>query len=158
MKKYIISLVLLITASVVSAQVTTEYSEYEKRALDNVIKKEVVNNSLVLSLEDSKYFWPLYEEYNTTLGEMNEQYITLLTKYSDKRENITWQESMTIYEDMQTIKEDMLDLEAKYYKKMRNKIDPVKVVDYFNVEREIKLRVMNEVADEVSEVAALERN
>jgi hypothetical protein len=123
------------------SQETSIYNNYEVKILKES-KKTFIKKNIVITNEEAEYFWPLYEKYNEKSEELNDKYLALLEEYSEKKDAITFSEAMDIWEEIMDLKNNSLKLEREYYKKMINKISPVKIVAFFNLERKLRSKVI----------------
>ncbi len=155
--KYTFLLLFVFMLSIVAkSQETPNYKDLENKVLkDN--KKSVVKKSIVITNEDANFFWPLYEEYNSKLNNLNTQYITLLKEYSERQGVLNFDQAMDLWEETMDVKQKLLKLDKKYYKKMVEGMSPIKVVSYFNIERELRTRIEIQLLSQMHEtVASLE--
>jgi hypothetical protein len=125
------------------------YKKLEKNALD-ADKIFLIKKAIVITNADGDFFWPIYREYNSKLEELNNRSIALYSDYIEKKDDIVFSQAMDLLEEMMAIDQDLLKLEKKYYKKMVNGMNPVKVVAYFNLEREVQLKIRLEMIKEFS--------
>jgi len=123
------------------------YAKLEKKALD-ADKIFLIKKAIVITNADGDFFWPLYREYYSKLEELNNKNIALYSNYIEKKDNITFSQAMDLLEESMAIDQDLLKLEKKYYKKMINGMNPVKVVAYFSLEREVQLKIRLEMIKE----------
>jgi len=140
MKNVYLVFVLLLLGFFGKAQVNYSYHEIETQVLKED-KKAIITKHIVITNEDAELFWPLYEEYNEQMKALNDEYVVLLQDYTKKHGKLTFSEAMDIWENVMDIKGDLLKLERRYYRKMINTMSPVKVVTYFDLEREVKSKV-----------------
>ena len=125
------------------------YIQLEKNALD-ADKTFLIKKAIVITNADGDVFWPLYREYNSNLKELMDKNIEAYINYIELKDKITFSEAMDLLEENMALDQDLLKLEKKYYKKMVNVMNPVKVVTYFNLEREVQLKVRLEMIKEFS--------
>lgn len=137
MKKVIIVAVLSFFALNISAQETT--------ALDSVMqasfraeKKALIKEALKLTEEESKVFWPLYEEYNKKMEEENNDMIEVVNKNASKLDSLTDDEAEEIWKKKISNDYALIKLEKKYFKKMLRILPGGKVVRYFQAENKIR--------------------
>ena len=153
MKNSFLLLFVFMLSIVAKSQETPSYNELENKVLkDN--KKSIVKQSIVITNEDADFFWPLYEEYNSKMNNLNNQYIALLKEYSEKQGELNFDQAMDLWEGTMDVKQGLLKLEKKYYWKMIEGMSPVKVVTYFNLERELKAKVEIELLSQIPETVA----
>jgi|LGVF01.1.fsa_nt_gb hypothetical protein len=148
MKKLIIITVLSFFALNISAQNTP--------ALDSVIqsnikaeKKALIKHALVLTDQESKEFWPLYDEYNEKKFELNKGIIDLVMKNAEKLDSLTDEEAEEIWREKMDFDYKMIKLEKKYFKKMLKVLPGGKAVRYFQAESKIQSMISAQEAVEI---------
>lgn len=152
MKNYFLFVFIFLFAIVAKSQDSSYYNDIETSILKDD-KKSIIKRSIVITNEDAEVFWPLYEEYNFKMKSINDQYVNVLKEYTDRHGELTFAEAMDLWEEGMDLKQDLLDLEKRYYKKMINCMSPVKVVTYFGIERELKAKVDIEHLKQISELS-----
>jgi hypothetical protein len=139
MKNTFLILVALLFSLGASAQEDSLYVAQKKKE-NQAEKKALIKEAIVITNEEQEVFWPLYNEYNSKMEVLNDQYLILSKQYNNSRDKLSYSEVMDLWEEMMDVKQQLLKLERKYYKKMINQISPVKVVNYFEIERDAKIR------------------
>ncbi|MCK5906680.1 MAG: hypothetical protein KAG37_03770 [Flavobacteriales bacterium] len=127
------------------------YKKMEYKVLD-ADKKFTISKNIVITNADGDLFWPLYKEYNSKMEELNNEFIAEYSDYIEKKDELVFSEAMDLVESMMSIDMDLLKLEKKYYKKMSNIMNPVKVAAYINFERKVQLEIRLEVIKEMSKL------
>ncbi len=155
MKKYALILFALVFSLSAKSQDNTAptYQSLERAVLQGVSNQFTIKENIVITNDDKDFFWPLYKEYKSKLEDLNNEYISIYANYASKKnaDAIVFSEAMDAYEDMIKIDRDLLKLKRKYFKKMSDKINPVKVVAYFNYEDSLQLKIRLELIKEMSE-------
>ena len=152
MKNLFLLLFVFLFSIVAKSQGTASHNDFESKILKDD-KKSIIKRSIVITNEDAEIFWPLYEEYNFKMKSINDQYVLVLREYTDKHGELTFAEAMDLWEEAMDLKQDLLNLEKRYYKKMINGMSPVKVVTYFEIERALKAKVDIELLKQIPELS-----
>lgn len=153
MKNTFLLLLALTLSIAVKSQESPSYNQLEGKVLKED-KKTIVKQSIVITNEEADFFWPLYEEYNIKMNDLNTKYISLLMEYSEKQGELNFDQTMDLWEDTMDVRNKLLKLEKKYYKKMVQEMSPVKIVNYFNIERELRAKTEVELLNIIPETVA----
>ena len=145
MKKSIL-VVLAISFSTLSfGQNFKDFLEVQSSALKTE-KKALVTQVMNFTEEESKVFWPLYNEFQTKLGELNQQRFELIVQYAENFDSLTSDMAVNLMSENLKIKEEMAHLDKKYFKKFEKILEPKRAVKYFQVELDIQLAVNGQLA------------
>jgi len=112
-------------------------------------KKEIVKDVLELTDEQSKIFWPIYDEYMAELVPFNKIFVKTITEYMDKYETMTDADADRLYKNYFVVDESWLKLKKKYYKKMHKVLPAKKVVRYFQLENRLRTMVLSDLTIDI---------
>jgi hypothetical protein len=148
MKKLFVIAILSIFALNLSAQ--------ETPVLDSVMeanfkaeKKALIKEAMKLTDEESKEFWPLYEEYNNKMMEISKEMLVVINDNAENIDHLTNDQAEDIWKEKLDHDYAMYKLQKKYFKKMLRVIPAVKVVKYFQAENKIKSLMNVQMAVEI---------
>jgi hypothetical protein len=148
MKKVLLVVAILFCGFWGMSQNTLQYIEVLEEVLQKE-KKAAIAEVMMLTEEESKPFWKLYNKFNKELVEIESKRIDLIKKYMKNFENLTEDAVDDLWESYFDIEEDRLDLFRKYYKKFRNILPKEKAARYFQAENKVAALINYELADEV---------
>ena len=98
MKKFGLSIIVLLFTTYSFAQNVGKYLESQKGVLKKE-KKEMDKDVLELSDDQSKVFWPIYDEYMAELKPFNNILVNTITEYMDKYETMTDEDAYRLYKN-----------------------------------------------------------
>lgn len=132
-------LVLLAITTLLSANSLTATQEIIKEQL-RVQKREVM--SLNVAINDSastSTFWQIYETYEASLAELNEQYVAVLSRFGEQYETLTNEQAHSITTDILKIRKQREKIIAKTYKQLAKKVSPIVGSQFLQVDHRIRL-------------------
>lgn len=142
MKKYIIvSIVLLLTISTVNAQ-------FFKQSDIDIYKGDVAKQAkglvkahLDLTEDQSKVFWPLYDEYRVDSDEILDEELKILEDYLMNYYILKDEKALELMRKSNELRRNKLDLQEKYLEKM-SKFLPAKLVGkFFQIDHRLELMI-----------------
>lgn len=139
-------LCLFVTASF--AQSETDYLEYSRSVL-NAEKKALVSEALQLSDQQSEVFWPLYNELNSKLYEIEGRNYKIILDYADNYEKMTDEKAEELWKSFRKNEMERQKLIDSYFNKFKAKLPAGLVVRYFQVENKIDLMVDASISLEI---------
>jgi hypothetical protein len=135
---------------------TLNLSAQETPVLDSVMeanfrteKKALIKEAMKLTDEESKEFWPLYEEYNNKMMEISKEMLVVINDNAENIDHLTNDQAEDIWKEKLDHDYAMYKLQKKYFKKMLRVIPAVKVVKYFQAENKIKSLMNVQMAVEI---------
>ncbi len=148
MKKFTLSIVLFLFISYAFSQNVGSYLESQKKVLKKE-KKEIVKDVLELTPDESKVFWPIYDQYMNELKPFNQIWVNTIKEYIDKYDHLTDEDAKKLFNNTILVEESKLRLKKKYYRKMVKVLPPQKVIRYFQVEKRLWAMINNELTIEI---------
>lgn len=123
---------------------------------NKILKKEkvlLVKETLKLSNEEAVLFWPLYEEYNQQLIEIEIQHLELVERYRESFQYLNDE----LADDFWTSKLENINqynsITNEYYQKFKEVLPAHRVAQYFQLEYKIRLLVHAELTEEIPLIA-----
>lgn len=148
MKKSIITLVILIFGISVFAQNLDDFMEVQRGVLKTE-KKAVVAEAMSFTEEESSVFWPLYNEYNEKMYELNTKTYNVIKDYAANFETLTDEKAVSLMNSAMHIEKELSSLEKTYFKKFQKILPGKKAARYFQLENKIKSLIAAEMALEI---------
>jgi hypothetical protein len=148
MKKLVLSLAFALLAGVVFSQSNNDYMEVERAALKTE-KKALIADAMQLTEDESKTFWPLYNEYNEKLYLINTKVYELIDKYAKEYDKLSDEQAIELWNENIKIKKEAAKLETAYFKKFQKIISGKKVLRYFQAESKVDALIAYELAAEI---------
>ena len=148
MRKLVLSLAFMIFAGVAMSQTSHDYVEVERAALKTE-KKAIVAEAMQLTDEESKVFWPLYNEYNEKKYVINTKVYNLILKFANDYETLSDEAAIELWKENMKVKNEKARLESTYFKKFQKILSGKKVLRYFQTESKLAAIVNYQLASEI---------
>jgi len=140
-----IMLALTFLFSLLSSPLFAQVSqEFEKTREEMQRQKDaVIAADMKLAEQESKAFWPLYQEYQGALRKLQDRYIKLLFEYAQEREKETFtdQKARALLDEYLDIDREDLWLKRAYLEEFSKILPAKKVMRYFQMENKIAAMV-----------------
>lgn len=144
MIKYLVVILLLAFSSTLDAQ-EDYYNLMRSRLGDQV--KTTVENTMKLSPEEEKVFWPLYEDYTDELYDIHDKRMKVIQEFTNYFDKMTDKRADKIWTDFLRFQKELLDIQKEYYDKFKEILPAAKAVRYFQMENKIEMIVNAKIAD-----------
>jgi len=149
MKKLILSVIVLFSASVMISQTVDDYMEVQRGVLKTE-KKAIVAEAMQFTEAESTVFWPLYNEYNDKMYVLNTKVYNLIKDYAEHYgETMTNEKAVEIWTNSMKIEAELASLERTYFKKFQKILSGKKAARYFQLENKINNLINAELALEI---------
>lgn len=122
-------------------QVLRDMAATERRAL--------VADNLMMNEEESKVFWPLYDEYRNEVKKLGTRKIENLQNFADNYEAMTDEKSLAIMNEYFSIESEYNKLRISYKEKFLKVLSAQLVFRYFQIENKIDALINVGLAQEV---------
>lgn len=138
--KLMILMLALLTTVVVSAQEKKMDKESKKEELE-AQKVAFITTKLDLTTDESKAFWPVYDEKEKEVKEVRKK-IRENVKEGKDMDEMSDEDVKKMMEEIITLKKQELDIEEKYNKKFQEVIPVKKVAKLYGAERKFNEEVL----------------
>jgi len=155
MKKYILLIVSGIIGMNVYAQQFNDYMEVSREVLKTE-KKAIVAEVMQLTEAESAVFWPLYNEFQNKMYEVNTKRLNLIVDFAENFENMSEEKATEIINSSYSIDMELLKLEKSYAKKFTKILVPQKALRYLQAENKIGALIDAELALEIPLLESIE--
>jgi predicted RNase H-like nuclease (RuvC/YqgF family) len=117
---------------------TTEQIELTRSTVQTE-RQSIVSEAMELTEEESKEFWPLYEQYRSEVNQLNDQLLKIIEDYaaSYRNQNLTDEQARQMLSDYLELEEQKLEIQKKYVKKFDQVLPAKKVTRYFQLENKM---------------------
>jgi hypothetical protein len=111
-------------------------------------KKLMVAANMQLTESEAKAFWPVYEEYQKDLGEINQRIVKLIESYAAdyKANTLTDEKAKKLIDELVAIEQAEAGLRASYVPKLSKVLPLKKVARYLQIENKVRAMVKYELA------------
>ncbi len=114
-------------------------------------RRAAVANNLELSEQESKSFWPLYDDYRAAMSKVGERTIKLITDYADaySKNNLSNDQALQMVNDYLSIESDKLKVKKRYLKRFQSVLPPKKLARFFQIDNKMDTFINASIAKEV---------
>ena len=112
-------------------------------------KREVVSEFVEFTDEQSIEFWSLYDEYEVKRKEIGKQTFELIWNYVSDYGQIKAEDAEMFMSEAIPLRKNSNKLLDKYYKKIKNNLDPVVAVQFYQIEKYISEMIRSEIIEEL---------
>ena len=149
--------IILLLGLFVSLNAQTEYFETDIRGIRTDIRevaKEIVAQNMVLTPEEAKIFWPLYDEYMAELKLLGDQEVKLTEEYMLNFYLMEDKTASDLLENVLNLERDKQSLKSEYIRKMKKVLPPKVVGKFYQIQRRLELLID---AEKVSRIPLLKK-
>jgi hypothetical protein len=137
-------MLLLLLGLFVSVNAQTQYFETDIQGIRKDIRevaKEIFAENMVLTPEEAKIFWPLYDEYAAEVKLLGDQEVKLTEEYMLNFYLMEEKTASNLLEDVLDLERDQQSLKSEYIRKMK-KVLPAKVVGrFYQIDKRLNLLI-----------------
>ena len=110
-------------------------------------KKAIIKETVQFDEQESKAFWPLYDEYMQTYTKLFQRRIDLEKGLLEDNEAISEKRAKTIVDEHFAIVSDSLKAKLSMLKKVRKILPEIKVLKFFQLEEKIEAGFLSLIAE-----------
>ena len=137
-------MLLLLLGLFVSVNAQTQYFETDIQGIRKDIRevaKEIFAENMVLTPEEAKIFWPLYDEYAAEVKLLGDKEVKLTEEYMLNFYLMEEKTASNLLEDVLDLERDQQSLKSEYIRKMK-KVLPAKVVGrFYQIDKRLNLLI-----------------
>jgi len=100
-------------------------------------RKLVIAGELVLTPEESKAFWPVYNEYLEQRRVIGDDKVRLITEFADNYDNMSADMADNMLKESLDIRSRALKLQQQYVRRFKKVLPSVKVAKLYQVESKL---------------------
>jgi len=126
--------------------------EHEVEAARKLMRKErklVIAGELFLTREESKAFWPIYNEYEATLRPISDARLKLITDYADHFDHMTAEYAERLLKQSFAIDSRFDKARRSYVGKFKKVLPVIKVVRLYQIENKLNAVVNFQLAAKI---------
>jgi hypothetical protein len=140
---------MLIVPCVVQAQTASDMEILRQKLKAD--KKLVVAEVMQLTEAEAAGFWPVYDAYQTDLGQLNTQLGQLIKSYAEayRTDTLTNDKAQALAEEALKIEQGEVDMKRAYLPKLSAVVPMVKAARYLQVETKIRAVLKFDLAAEI---------
>lgn len=104
-------------------------------------KAEIMGAMMVLNVQDSAKFWPIYSEYDEELTKLNDMRLANMKEYVSKYNEMTDEEADRLVQKAMEYQKQRAELLAKTYDKVKQTLGGVTAARFAQVENQLLLLI-----------------
>ncbi len=139
---------MLFFATTIMAQNINDYMEVERAALKTE-KKAIVAEAMNFTDDESKVFWPLYNEYNEKKYVINTKVYNNIVDFAENYETLSDEKAIELWTNSMKYSDELLKLQKTYFKHFLKILSGKKTARYFQVENKINMMINAQLALEI---------
>lgn len=155
MKKYLVLITLVLFGLNAFAQQANDYVEISREVLKTE-KKAIIAELMQLSEEESAVFWPLYNEFQNKMYEVNTRKVNLIMDFADNFDNMSDEKATEVINTFQSLEMELLKLDKTYAKKFLKILPAQKALRYLQAENKIENLVNAQLALDIPLLESIE--
>ena len=144
--------IFLLLGLYLSVNAQTKYFERDIEGLRSDLREEskkIFADNMVLTPEEAKIFWPLYDEYRATMKPFGDREVKLTERYMLDYYAMDDSVASRLLDDIMKLDSDKIAVQNEYIKKMK-KVLPSKVVGkFYQIEKRLNLLIDIEKASRI---------
>jgi hypothetical protein len=111
-------------------------------------KKLIVATNMELTESEAKSFWPVYDEYQKDLHNINRRIAGLLDRYAGDfhSKSLTDDKAKKLIDEALAIEQSEANLKSTYAPKLSNALPVIKVARYLQIENKIRAVIKYDLA------------
>jgi hypothetical protein len=109
-------------------------------------RKATVSSNMNLTADESKAFWPVYDEYESRMDKIEDRHVAELKEFAAKYNNLTEADAAKKLNEVMDIAEARLATQKEFIPKFRGAIPQVKVTRFFQIDNKIHSLIQCSIA------------
>jgi hypothetical protein len=101
-------------------------------------KTVVIQQSLALSDEQARKFWPLQRSYENDLSKLGDQWFDVIPDYVKNWDNLDDETARSLGKRLHEYHKRREDLHGKYFDRMSKKTSPIVAAKFFQIETQLE--------------------
>jgi hypothetical protein len=145
MKKSLLVLLMLLPLVVIAQD---KYIELLRTNL-KAERVALITEAMELTEKESDIFWPIYRDYDYERTKLADTRIAILKDYAANYGDLTDEKAQDIIYRVFDNERDLLDLEEKYFVRMRRELSARTAARFLQVENQLNLLIQMQVSSEL---------
>ena len=112
-------------------------------------RKALVGDSMQLSPDQAKVFWPLYEKYMAKEDKIDKRHAREIKDYAQSYQNLTDEDANRKLDEVIQVNQARLDMQKEFIPKFRAVLPGTLVTRFFQIDNKLHALVQAQIADMV---------
>jgi hypothetical protein len=109
-------------------------------------RKAVVGQNMSLTDEETKTFWPLYDEYEGKMDRVEDRHVREIKEFALHFQNLSNADARKKLNEVMAISQARLNVQSAYIPKFRAILSDVKVTRFFQIDNKLRALVQCQIA------------
>ena len=150
--------ILVALISVFSLQMIAQKEEIQViQAIWGMDKKQIVTDYMKFTPAEGTAFWPVYDEYQTELQKLGKERLMTISDYADHLSTLTNEKADELVSKILKNNEDVDKLQAKYYKKMKAVITPLRAAQYIQLDYYLLTMIRAQIQSNIPMIGEIDK-
>ena len=115
-------------------------------AAERAQRKALVGSNMKLSPEESKAFWPVYNQYEAAMDKIEDRHLAEIKDFAKNYNTMTDAMAKAKLDEVMAIAQARLDTQKKYIPKFRAAVSQIKTTRFFQIDNKMHALVQCEIA------------
>jgi hypothetical protein len=146
MKSLILFLLFSLSSILIAQDIS--YLEYLRTDLPEQ-KREIIAETMELTIEQAEIFWPIYTEYESELNELSGERLKVIKDYAENYYNLTNEIAARLANKIHELDSQRASLLWKYYNKIKTELNPIDAAMFYQVESQLLMLIDVQIAGEI---------
>jgi len=131
---------------VISAQKTTEIEL--TRSVVQAERKVIVAENMEFSKQESKAFWPVYNEYRDAMKAIEDKRVQIILEYADawNNDNVTDEKAQYLLTEYLKFQRDKIKLKNHWVRRFNSVLSPKRTAKFYQIDNKLDVIVDYELA------------
>lgn len=112
-------------------------------------RKAAVNDNMGLTADEAKAFWPLYDEYEGKMDQIEKRHIKEVHEYAKHYSSLTDADAKSKLDEVVAIQQAILDTQKDYIPKFRAVVSEIKTTRFFQIDNKLRALVQCDLAQAI---------
>ena len=109
----------------------------------------IITEAMELTDKESDVFWPIYRDYDHERTKLADTRIAILKDYASNYGNLTDKKAQDIIYRAFDLERDLLDLEEKYFVRLRRELSATTAARFIQVENQLNMLIQMQISSEL---------
>jgi len=100
-------------------------------------RKMIVSANMAFSDEESQQFWPVYNNYQSDIREVNDRRVELVRSYLEDYDTLNDEQAEKMIREFLAIEVDRLSLKRSYIRKFKKTLSQKKVLRFYQIDNKL---------------------
>jgi hypothetical protein len=115
---------------------TAEIIELSREVIQTE-RKTIVSGNMNFTDEEGQRFWPVYDNYDSEMREVNHRLVQLVRTYIEKYETMNDKQAEAILREFLDIKTDRVSLKRSYMKQFKRALPQRKLLRFYQLDHKL---------------------